>query len=413
MKIETAVIRSEPHSEIGTLIEKNADAILERWCHRAMEEQPAAKRVHAAVLRDHFAKLLRAMGRGLKASEREETHEHRATALVHGEQRWENGWSPTEVVRDYQLMRLVVLEFLEQRLARPLYYREIMAVGVFIDDAIAASVATYVAGRDDDVLRRERERSETLQEANRRKDEFLAILGHELRNPLAPIQTSLRVIRSLLAATHPSVLTSLEVIERQSSHLNRLVDDILDLARIGQGRFELKKARLDLAKILEQAAQAAEPAMKARHHVFEIEVPDDPVELDADPNRLLQIIGNLLNNAAKYTDPGGRVQLSGAREADSVVIRVRDNGMGIPPEMRSRVFELFAQVEESKPYSQGGLGIGLTLVQRLVEQHDGTIVCASEGEGKGSEFTVRLPAIDDRAVALRVIERARAKEPPR
>jgi signal transduction histidine kinase len=307
----------------------------------------------------------------------------------------------------------VILEFLEHRLARPLYYREIMAVGVFIDDAIAASVATYVSGRDDDMLRRERERSETLQEANRRKDEFLAILGHELRNPLAPIQTSLRVIRSLLVSTHPSVLTSLEVIERQSSHLNRLVDDILDLARIGQGRFELKKSRLDLAKILEQAAQAAEPVMKTRRHVFEITCPDERVEFDADPNRLLQIIGNLLNNAAKYTEPGGRVQLGGAREGDSVVIRVRDNGMGIPPEMVSRVFELFAQVEESKPYSQGGLGIGLTLVQRLVEQHGGTIVCESEGEGTGSEFIVRLPAIDDRAVALRLIERARGKEPPR
>jgi signal transduction histidine kinase len=351
------------------------------------------------------------MGRALRSSGLAGSQQHREPALRHGEQRWESGWSPTEVVRDYQLMRLVILEFLEQRLSRSLYCRELMAVGVFIDDAVAASVATYVASRDDEVLQRARGRTDTLEEENRRKDEFMAMLGHELRNPLAPIQNSLHVIRALLGRAHPSVVKSLEVIERQSNHLLRLVDDILDLARIGQGRFELRKSRLDLRRVLEQAVQTSEPGIKARRHELTVSIPNDALEIDADPDRLLQIISNLLNNAAKYTEPGGSIHLSGEREGDSVAVRVRDNGMGIPPDMVSRVFELFAQVEESKDHAQGGLGIGLTLVQRLVEQHGGTIVCESAGVGKGSEFIVRLPPAADQSAALRIIERASGKKP--
>ena len=312
-------------------------------------------------------------------------------ALQHGEQRWDTGWSLTEVVRDYQLMQLVILEYLEETLGRPLYCREMMAVGVFIDDAIAASIATYVAHRDEDVRRVERERAQTFEEANRRKDEFLAMLGHELRNPLAPIQNSVRIIRALLQSPHPSVSMAIDVVDRQTVQLVRLVDDILDLARIGKGQFELRSARVDLTTMLEQAVQTSEPMLKSRSHELNVSLPQAAVELDADPERLVQIVGNLLNNAAKYTEPGGHIWLAGEREGDSAVIRVKDDGLGVPADMQSRVFDLFTQVEGSRDHAQGGLGIGLTLVRRLAEQHGGTVACRSAGLGQGSEFIVRLP----------------------
>jgi signal transduction histidine kinase len=184
---------------------------------------------------------------------------------------------------------------------------------------------------------------------------------------------------------------SVEVIERQAAQMSRLVDDMLDLARIGQGRFELRRSRLALARIVEQAVLGVEPVMKANRHRITVSLPDPALELDADADRLLQIIGNLLNNAAKYTPAGGEIVLAAAQEGRNAVIRVRDNGIGIPPQMLSRVFDLFAQVEGAKEYAQGGLGIGLTLVRRLVEQHGGSISCHSDGAGTGSEFVVHLP----------------------
>jgi signal transduction histidine kinase len=347
--------------------------------------------VHASVLRDDLAKLLRAIGRALRQPV--DGGVHQAPAVQHGEQRWETGWSLSEVVRDYQLVRLVVVDFLEQMLARPLYSREAMAIGVFIDDAIAASVAAYVRNRDDEALRSEQQRVRSLEEANRRKDEFLAVLGHELRNPLAPIVTSVRVLRSLLDGAQTAVKQSIDVIERQASQLSRLVDDMLDLARIGQGRFELRKMNVSVRHMLEQAADAAHAVMHARGHRLVVSLPDPSVAIDADPDRLLQVIANLLNNAAKYTEPGGEVSLAAEAAGQEVAIRVRDTGMGIPADMVAHVFDLFAQVHGSEKYSQGGLGIGLTLARRLVEQHGGTIVCHSAGPGQGSEFVIRLPIV--------------------
>lgn len=389
--IDTQIIRSEPHAEIGVRIEESAEALLAEWCRRAVAEQPMAKRVHSDVLRDHLAKLLRAIAKALRQTGNQSARQVGDPALQHGEQRWDAGWSLTEVVHDYQLMQIVVLEYLEKTLDRPLYCREMMAVGVFIDDAIAASIATYVTHRDEDLRRVERERAQTFEEANRRKDEFLAMLGHELRNPLAPIQNSVRIIRALLPSPHPSVSTAIDVVDRQTVQLVRLVDDILDLARIGKGEFELRKTRVDLTSVLEQVVQTSAPMLKARGHELTVSLPADRVELEADRERLVQIVCNLLNNAAKYTEPGGRISLHGAREAKSAVIRVRDNGIGVPADMQSRIFDLFMQVEASRDHAQGGLGIGLTLVRRLVEQHGGTVACTSEGPGQGSEFVVRLP----------------------
>jgi signal transduction histidine kinase len=391
MNIPTDAIRAEPHVEVGELIERNVDVLLEQWCYRAIDEQATAKRVHADVLRDDLAKFLRAIGLALK-TEGALGRRQAKSAGEHGEQRWDTGWSLAEVIRDYQLLQVVILEFLEDMLRRPLHQREMLAIGVFIDDAIAASVNAYVAQREAEVVRVEQEKLKAVEEASRHKDEFMAILGHELRNPLAPIQNSVRILRMVLKSSSETAVTAVDVIERQSKHLVRLVDDILDLANIGQGRLELRKTRLDLAAILERAAETVEPLVKEREHELTLSLPTDAVAIDADPDRLMQIVCNLLNNAVKYTPRGGRIALSGALCNGEAVIRVRDNGIGIPQDMLSNVFAMFSQTEEAKEYSQGGLGLGLALVQRLVQEHGGTVACHSAGRGQGSEFVVRLPA---------------------
>jgi signal transduction histidine kinase len=392
MNIDTQAVRAEPHVEIGTLLQHQADEIVDRWCRVAREEEgAAAKRAHHMVLRDELPDFIRGMGRALKRSGVAEAEPQRRAAKEHGTQRWDSGWSLSELVRDYQIMRVVILDFLEENLRRPLYYREAMAVGVFIDDAIAASITRYVAHREAHIEQTERERSETLKDLSRRKDEFLAILGHELRNPLAPIRNSLTVLRKLVASDHPAVATSLDVLDRQSQQLGRLVDDLLDLARISRGEFELRKSQIDLRTPVEQALQMTDELIVKRGHKLHLSICTVPLLLDADSQRVAQIAANLLNNAAKYTEPGGNIWLSVAREGDSAVIRVRDDGIGIAPEMLSRVFELFARVEGSQASGREGLGIGLALVQRLVHQHGGVIAAQSDGIGRGSEFVVRLP----------------------
>jgi signal transduction histidine kinase len=240
---------------------------------------------------------------------------------------------------------------------------------------------------------------------NRRKDEFMAVLAHELRNPLAPIADSVKILRTLLTSPPARIAATIDVVDRQSHQLIRLVDDLLDVARMGLGRLELRKSRFDLAAVLEEAMHASAPAFKAKEHEVTLTLPASPVYLEADRERLIQVVCNLLNNAAKYTPSGGHIQLIGEREGENAVIRVRDNGIGIAPEMISRVFEMFTQLDESREYAQDGLGIGLTLVRRLVEQHAGTVTCTSDGAGRGSEFIVRLPAeVEASAGTLHIVQ---------
>jgi signal transduction histidine kinase len=266
-----------------------------------------------------------------------------------------------------------------------------MAVGLFIDDAIAASVARYVAHREDHLRNLELARAHELEDLSRRKDEFLAILGHELRNPLAPIRNSVVVLRQVLGNAPAAVATSVDVLDRQSQQLGRLVDDLLDMGRISRGEFELRKTRIDLRTAIDHALQMNEPLIKSRGHQLELSMPATPLYLEADPNRVTQIVANLLNNAAKYTEPGGRIWLTVEAEDSTAVVRVRDNGIGIAPDMLTRVFDLFARVDQSQSSGREGLGIGLALVHRLVQQHGGTITAQSGGLGAGAEFTARLP----------------------
>ncbi len=229
-----------------------------------------------------------------------------------------------------------------------------------------------------------------LREADRRKDEFLAMLAHELRNPLAPISTAAQIWRSK-APPVSELRWATDVVDRQVQQMARLVDDLLDVSRISRGKVELRKERLELATVVSSALDTSRPLVEKWGHELAISIPPEPIFLDADLTRLAQVLSNLLNNAAKYTDHGGRISLTAEPQDGHVLIRVQDNGMGIPPEMLSSIFDMFTQVDRTLERSEGGLGIGLTLVQRLVELHGGSVEARSEGPGKGSEFLVRLP----------------------
>jgi CheY-like chemotaxis protein len=231
---------------------------------------------------------------------------------------------------------------------------------------------------------------DALKEADRRKDEFLATLAHELRNPLAPIRNGLQVLR-LGGATGEMADDARRMMERQLAQMVHLIDDLLDLSRISRGKIVLRKEQVDLAKAVQQAVETSRPLIEQAGHELMIDVPTVPVYVDADLTRLAQVFANLLNNAAKYTEYGGRVQLSVRRRGSDAVVSVRDNGLGIPAHMLPKVFDMFTQVDRNLERAQGGLGIGLSIVKRLVDMHQGSVEVKSDGHRTGSEFIVRLP----------------------
>jgi PAS domain S-box-containing protein len=229
--------------------------------------------------------------------------------------------------------------------------------------------------------------AEALRDADRRKDEFLATLAHELRNPLVPVRSAVELLR-LRGAAEPPLQ---DMLERQVGHLVRLVDELLDVSRISRGKIDLRRDRVPLAEVVRGAVEAAGPQIEAGKHRLAVAVAPEGLAVEGDAVRLTQVVSNLLSNAAKYTPEGGRIDVTVAREGQVAVIRVRDTGPGIPADMLGRVFDMFTQVNRDSKRSQGGLGIGLTLVRRLAELHGGTAEAFSEGEGKGAEFVVRLP----------------------
>jgi CheY-like chemotaxis protein/nitrogen-specific signal transduction histidine kinase len=229
-----------------------------------------------------------------------------------------------------------------------------------------------------------------IQEGDRRKDEFLAMLGHELRNPLAAIANALEYVQ--MARDDPSSFRRAgDILARQVQLMARLVDDLLDVSRITRGKIELRKEPIELQAAVTRAVATVEPLISARQHELTVTMPDRPIQLLADPARLEQILANLLNNAAKYTDPGGHIRLDVATNETTTEVRIRDTGVGIPEHLLPRVFDLFMQGDRSLDRAQGGLGIGLTLVRSLVELHGGQVEVSSEGLGQGSAFVVRLP----------------------
>ncbi len=295
------------------------------------------------------------------------------------------------------------------RLLRELGFRSLMGVPLRMQGQLAGAM-TFVAGRSgrryeaadllvaEDLGRRvsvaleNAGLYEALKQADRRKDEFLATLAHELRNPLAPIRMGLELLR--LGGDEPGTVNQvLGTMEEQVRHMVRLIDDLLDVSRITRGKLELRRTRVVLKDLLKTAVEAVQPLVAEAGHDLSVALPEQPLVLDADPARLSQVFANLLNNACKYTSEGGRIRLAAERQGSDVLVSVRDNGIGIPHEMLETVFEMFTQVDRTLERSTSGLGIGLTLVRRLVEMHGGSVEARSAGEGKGSEFIVRLPVV--------------------
>jgi PAS domain S-box-containing protein len=241
---------------------------------------------------------------------------------------------------------------------------------------------------EDVTVRRQAE--EALQDADRRKNEFLATLSHELRNPLSAIAYAVEIVSR--ADMEDQRTWAAEMVKRQVHQLTRLVDDLLDVSRISEGKIRLQKEPVELHSVLNRAAAVVRPLVDEMGHELSISPPRGPMRLEADPSRLEQVFVNLLTNAAKYTEPGGRIELSGRREGNELVVSVRDTGVGIAPEMLPGVFDMFKQIDSSIERSRGGLGIGLVLVKQLTELHGGSVSVVSEGVGKGSEFSLRLPA---------------------
>jgi PAS domain S-box-containing protein len=235
-----------------------------------------------------------------------------------------------------------------------------------------------------------RRAEEALRAADQMKDEFLATLAHELRNPLAPIRNGLEILK-LTRGDAEAAGRSLAMMERQLGHMLHLIDDLLDVNRISRGKVQLRRARFDLKAAVAAAVETSRPVIEQARHELVLVVPDGPVVVDGDAHRLAQVVSNLLNNAAKYTPAGGRVRLTVGQDAGAATVSVADNGIGIPPAMLRRVFEMFTQVDRTLEKTTGGLGVGLSLVEGLVRLHGGTVEARSEGEGEGSEFVVRLP----------------------
>jgi PAS domain S-box-containing protein len=245
-----------------------------------------------------------------------------------------------------------------------------------------------------DITERKRTQ-EALQEADRKKDEFLATLAHELRNPLAPMRNAVKILQ-VKGPAHPELDWARDVLDRQLRVMTRLLEDLLDVSLISRDNLKLRPEGVDLASVLDVALETSQPAIDASGHRLETELPQEPIYLEADPVRLAQIFSNLLDNAAKYTEPGGQIRLSAARQAGDVVVSVKDTGVGIPTAQLTRIFEIFSQARPAGA-SHSGLGIGLALVKRLVELHGGSVQARSDGPGRGSEFLVRLPIAAERS----------------
>ena len=397
MSVDTRYVRAQRHDLLAEVIHRESATIISRWAARALAEQGDRERIHHAELIDHLPQFLDDLSRSL-AESREDSSRDR-WAREHGQQRWHAGWSLPEVVRDYQLLQVILLDHLEDCLGRPLSSREFMAVGVALDDAIATSVSAYVdetEGRHRLSADALRDQTQRLKELDRRRSEFLAVLGHELRNPLGPIKTALDLMS--LASDAETIGWSRDVLTRQVDQMMRLVDDLLDFSRLSQGKLNLQRDRVDFARVVREAVSDLRAVFQQSELTLDCDVEGAPVWIEGDAVRLRQVVTNLLLNARKFTDPQGRVTVRLAADgndgaAGTATLRIRDTGIGIEPELLPRIFETFTQGRASLEDGRSGLGLGLALVKQLLDHHSGEVAAASDGPGCGSEFVVRLPLL--------------------
>ncbi|HEV8199858.1 MAG TPA: CHASE3 domain-containing protein [Candidatus Polarisedimenticolia bacterium] len=266
--------------------------------------------------------------------------------------------------------------------------------------ATGAMLVVVVFYLDQRTLRTRRRAEEALKDAARRKDEFLAMLAHELRGPLAPLSNMLQVLKRE-DCSGETLRQARGTMERQLGQMVRLVDDLIDVNRITRDKLQLRKDMVELAPILLQSVEVCRPMAESAKHELIVTLSPAPIFVDADPLRLSQVFANLLNNACKYTEEGGQIRLTAERQGGEVVVKIKDTGIGIPPDMLGGIFGLFTQVDTALERSRGGLGIGLSLAKRLVEMHGGSVEARSEGVGRGSEFVVRLPVLAEQPTAGR------------
>jgi signal transduction histidine kinase len=377
-------------SPLADLIEANEAALVERWSARVVAG--LGERLRGPELVDSLPDLLRELVASLRAGRRVGGAGAENAGREHGRQRHDVGADLNQVVREYGILREVILELVEER-ATPLTVPELRVLLDVIGAAIADSVMQFVAARDE-ALRRDaaaREAAtEALRDSDRRKSEFLGVLSHELRNPLAPIRNSVFVLERSPVGSEDAARAR-EVIRRQTEHLARLIEDLLDVTRISRGKIELRRERVDVIQAVRRAGEDRRTTFEERGIDLELRADEGPLWVEGDPTRLEQIVGNLLQNAAKFTPRGGHVTVAVSAEEGAAAIRVRDDGAGIDPTFLERAFEPFVQGEQSLARTGGGLGLGLALVKGLAELHGGSARAHSAGRGTGTELLVILP----------------------
>jgi signal transduction histidine kinase len=374
---------------LSDFIALEKESILQEWENFAQTLEPAAKDMTSKELRNHAAVLLRIIAKDISTvqtakeqfdkSHGEQPGEHEDAG--HGLARLESKFTIEQLVSEYRALRSSVLRLWAKSAAlkSPTDVDDIIRFNEAIDQLLAASVFSFAKAKreQDDV-------------ASVGRSNFLAMLGHELRNPLAPISTAASVLKKT-AEANPVIGKVSNILARQVAHMASLIDDLLDVSRVTRGLIELKLEVVDIREVIDFAVEQALPKINNRRHNLDVSTPSTPAIVQADKIRATQIFTNLLTNAAKYTSDGGHIHLKVTLGRDEVVISVEDDGVGMTPEFIPEAFNLFAQAERTPDRSQGGLGLGLALVKTLVELHGGQVACSSEGLGKGSQFTVRLP----------------------
>jgi signal transduction histidine kinase len=374
---------------LADFIVSEKELILQEWETFARTLKPAAVDMTHKELRNHAALLLTFIAKDISTSQSAEQQFEKShgeegeekSDCGHGIARLESNFTIEQLVSEYRALRSSVLRLWSQ--SRPLTCAtdidDIIRFDEAIDQLLAASVFTFA------------EAKRKVEDAEKdRRSNFLAMLGHELRNPLSPISSAATILKKA-DRDSPVIDKVSDIISRQVSHMAGLIDDLLDVSRVTRGMIEIKLEVVDLKQVIEHAVEQVEPQIQARRQKLLVTTPPEPAIVQVDKKRIVQIITNLLANATKYTPEEGHVQLKVKLRKNDVVISIEDNGAGMAPDFIPQAFELFAQAVRTPDRSQGGLGLGLALVKNLVELHGGQVACSSEGLGKGSQFTVRLP----------------------
>jgi signal transduction histidine kinase len=403
---------------LSRFIDANHDSILAEWEAFARTILPAAGGMDVTALRDHAEQMLRAIVEDMESFQTTENQGEKSkgrradtapavtrVAREHANGRFADLFTQNQLVSEYRALRASVIRLWTDQMgmADRAALDGLTRFNEAIDQSLTEAIAAFASSVE-----------HALRMADHRKNEFLATLAHELRNPLAPIRAAARIAKSP-SATAAQLQWSHDVIDRQVHYMARLLDDLLDVSRITRGKLELRMEAVELAAIIDNALETARPIIDSRSHRLTVTLPKKEVHLYADTIRLAQVFSNILINAAKYSEPNGRIDLSAFVEGSVVVIKVRDSGIGIAPELLPRVFDMFAQATPARDRADGGLGIGLALVKGLVEGHRGSVQAHSEGLGGGSEFTVRLPITQSaKAHAMRAgRQRAESPQKPR